>query len=414
MLGRNLGLVAASALGASAFLIPAGLAPSDDKDFAFSTFSVVNPKNQVVRVPCSACLFPYSKGEGVKEEAENPEDTWFHIQSASNDLVFNFTVSDSQSLELNGATVLNAEDVFRAPDLYLDQVPSSASNIEIENGEAPRAPLQVNSMGVGLSNDPASSSGDRLMSLHILTFGLESVTIMEGVVVELLRTIEGELLILSVERKAGPGSEMPLFKAVVIDEVEEVEDQRCGAFCKIKSVIESKINDLKSFAHSKKPGKKPGCNRRPFPGGKLPSHIKPGFLHPEVQHAEEDDQPVPPFFHGGRPHHGHHRHHRHHGFFHYFVRGALAVAVPILAGVAVGMFISVASLLIGRFVSFLWTKFVRGGRSGYESISLDDEAELGEAEISDEKVVYVAETDLEAPPVYENAPAYEEAQKSEQ
>jgi len=423
MLGRNIGLAAASALGASAFLIPTGIAPSDTKAATFAAFSIVNPKNQVLRVPCSACLFPYNKDESVKEEAEGTEDGWFHIQSASNDVILNFTVSDAQTLELNGATVYTAKNDFRAPTIFVDQVPSSASNVEIENGAAARVSLEMTGLAVGVSSDDSSPSGDGVISLSVSPLQLESLNVkFDEVTVELLRTVEGELLILNVEHVPSRFNDLDLFKPAPGGEVEEVEEQPCGPFCRIKGAIESKIHDLKSFAHSKSSGKKPGCGgrRRPVPGGKLPSHIKPGFLHPEVQHhAEQEDKPLPPFF-NGRPHHfghphGHHGHHRHHGFFHHFVRGALAVAVPILAGVAVGMFISVASLLIGRFVGFLWTTFVRGGRRGYESVSLDDdECVLGVADISDEKVVYVAEADLEAPPVYENAPAYEEAPKSEQ
>ena len=64
-----------------------------------------------------------------------------------------------------------------------------------------------------------------------------------------------------------------------------------------------------------------------------------------------------------------------------------------MAGVAVGMIVSVIGLVVGRTIGFLWIKLARGGRRG--SVSA---VENGESDSMLEK--------MEAPPVYEDAPAY--------
>lgn len=83
-----------------------------------------------------------------------------------------------------------------------------------------------------------------------------------------------------------------------------------------------------------------------------------------------------------------------------------------MAGVAVGMIVSLVGLFIGRLISFLWIHFYRGGRRGYQSVSLDDEEEIAE-EDDMEKKSYVVLEQSEPLPVYEEAPAYEEIEKEE-
>lgn len=95
---------------------------------------------------------------------------------------------------------------------------------------------------------------------------------------------------------------------------------------------------------------------------------------------------------------------------HAFTRGLAAVLIPTLAGVAVGMTVSLLGLMVGRLIGFLWIKYYRGGRRGYASVALDEStADKADAE----KEVMIEEETPEAPPVYEDAPAYEEAVKAQ-
>lgn len=81
-----------------------------------------------------------------------------------------------------------------------------------------------------------------------------------------------------------------------------------------------------------------------------------------------------------------------------------------MAGIAVGMTVSLVGLLVGRLIGFFWIKFYRGGRRGYASVALD---ETTADAIDDEKEVMSDGKAEEAPPVYEEAPAYEEAVRDE-
>jgi len=78
-----------------------------------------------------------------------------------------------------------------------------------------------------------------------------------------------------------------------------------------------------------------------------------------------------------------------------------------MAGVFVGLTVSIVGLLIGKLIGWFWVKFVRGGKRGYASVALDEEA--AEAENGKTDVEYA-----EAPPVYEDAPAYELSNEKEE
>ena len=175
-----------------------------------------------------------------------------------------------------------------------------------------------------------------------------------------------------------------------------------ASLCKLKNIIESKIDDAMG-----PPGpRRGGCRGRKGHG---PPHMRPGFLRP----GHEGEEGPHFHHHHGRPHHlrphgPHHGHHRGHFWKYHFLRvfakGLVAVMIPVFAGITVGMTVSLVGLIVGRLVSFLWIKLVRGGRRGYASVALDENT----AELAEEKTS-LAET--EAPPVYEDAPAYEEVQK---
>ena len=90
---------------------------------------------------------------------------------------------------------------------------------------------------------------------------------------------------------------------------------------------------------------------------------------------------------------------------HAFAKGLVAVLIPVMAGIAVGMTVSLVGLLVGRAIAFLWIKFARGGKRGYASVAQDElTAEEGDME---------KEAEEEAPPMYENAPSYEEVEKEQ-
>lgn len=77
--------------------------------------------------------------------------------------------------------------------------------------------------------------------------------------------------------------------------------------------------------------------------------------------------------------------------------------IPVVAGISVGLAVSLLGLLVGRVISALW---MRCSRSGERDVVREEESvEEGKG------LMLVGEEDEEALPPYEDAPAYEESDK---
>jgi len=425
--------LSACALGASAFLIPPSVAlASNDGPLTHST---LNAKSFALQVACSECAFSPKK-EAVKDEAE---DDVFWITGGSNAVVLNFTVSeDGERLALNG------EDIYPITFLssslaktYVDQVPSTTTWEDIKSGSARTTPLELTGSGVVINSEEViSPQGDVMVNVKHTIFELEKQPVsIDAVSIKLLKTSGGELLIAHVEtvERSPPrpndsfGRPPPLEMGQFEELVDELESapfpprpphhegpppERFGphkecdvlpiALCKLRNAVEAKIHGMKDGM------RKGGCHGgkgRPPHMGQMPGHIRPHFMRPD----HDDDAPPPR--HHGRPHHmrphGHHRHHHEHSFMHSFSSGFTAVLIPTLAGIAVGMTVSLLGLFVGRLISFLWIKIYRGNRRGYASVALDDSS----LEAETEKEVLLKEDEEEALPAYEQAPAYVEVMK---
>jgi len=429
MLAQSLGLIATGALGASAFMIPAGIVQAQDT----SNVQVFDPKNQLYRLPCPGCAFA-TAAVSEKDFLETEEKDFF-IQGGANELLLNFTVTDEQTLEVNGQTIYPRFTSNRKVERHIVQVPASASLADIEAGNARQAVLEITGDGTFWNEEEAiTDAGDMLIPMSYWVFQLENVDMeLSQVYIEMLRTAEGELLITSIDEHGSLRRPKQQSQPISPEGMQHIKDGKhalgqavdaahCGSLpevlCRVKNMVEAKINALKG-PH---PPKRLGCTGKPhFANGVLPTHRRPGFRL--VDMPKEGEESVPSF-HGMRPHHhqpnghphhgfhGRHHHHRH-SFFHAFMRGLHLIVIPTLIGVACGMLVSVVGLVVGHFISFVWIRFVRGGRQGYQSVSLDDNAAVAAAE--DEKIVYeVDAAQEEALPVYEDAPAYEADVKTEQ
>ena len=424
MLARAVGIAATCALGASAFLIPAGIAHDD-----LSTTWGVDPKGQTITLPCSDCAFP-SKQEKVAA-ADEEDLVW--IQGGANSLVLNFTVSeDGHALQLDGRVIYPVEvvagrlSVTQQP-LYVKQVPAETGLVDIKSGSAQSTDLEVTAYGLEVAKEePLSPHGDNtLLTILIDIMGLENERVhLDEVYVNLLQTDAGELLITAIDIEPNRNPDAPYAWPVGVDAPRPPPPQQHGpphhrlphrpnlaadcdvlpsGLCKLKALIDSKISQATSRHGSSSPKNKGGCRgRKGPPGTHLPTHIKPHLVRPDHEGGR-------PNFHHGRPHHmrphgphhGHHGHRPSHSFWHGFADGLVAVLIPIMAGVAVGMVASLMGLVIGRSIAYVWIKVARGGRRG--SASGVAVVEDGESEAMLAK--------MEPPPVYEDAPAYEENEK---
>jgi hypothetical protein len=430
----------ACALGASAFLIPPGVALASNEDALTAT--PLNAKSFALQVPCSECVFSPKKEE-IKDEAD---DDIFWIQGGANAVVLNFTVSeDGERLALNGEDIYPLQLLSQSlAKTFVDQVPATTTWEDMKSGNARTTPLEVTGSGVVIdSEEMVTPHGDVMVAMKHMIFELEHQPVsVDSVSIKLLKTSDGELLIAHVETVerlpprpndafGPPPEELERF----LEPIEEIMDEfsprphhhkgpppehveshkECGmlpaALCKLRNAVEAKVHGMKD---GMKAGiRKGGCHGgkgkgrgRPPHMGKLPGHIRPHFTRPD------HDGEAPPPRHHGRPHHmrphGHHHHHHEHGFMHSFSSGFAAVLIPTLAGIAVGMTVSLLGLLVGRLISFLWIKLYRGGRRGYASVALDDTNVDSEMEKN-----VLLEKDVEALPAYEHAPAYVEAVNEE-
>ena len=438
MFGRTVGIAATCALGASALLLPPG---TEIPDSSLSA-THLDPKSRSVIIPCSECAFPSTNTKAENTEAD---DALFWIQGGANSLLLDFTVSeDGQSLLLGGSHIYPPRFPSRQPGektIHVTQIPSYGVATDISNGKNRSVHVEVTGYGILESEKEAlTSEGDALVPLHVDIIALNDVLVsLEKVQVKLLQTSAGELLIMDVAK--GPIPEGQMFKDIFTpspppsDNAEDTGDFRhppppassehhhgpppwighgqedCSMLpeplCKLRNMLESKIDAAMGPPHRFRKG---GC-----PGRQGHPHGPPPFAHFNP-HMDGPGGEGRPNRHHGRPHHmrphgPHHRHHHHgqfwrHHFLHAFVKGLVAILIPVMAGITVGMTVSLLGLVFGRLIGFLWIRLVRGGRRGNASIALE-EAAIKE----DEAKPMLAE--MEAPPVYEDAPAYIETEKEQ-
>jgi len=214
------------------------------------------------------------------------------------------------------------------------------------------------------------------ISLEVVEIGQAFIQGFPVIEAKLLETSSGKLMIRGLTTRPSPT-------------ISSTPDQECTSFaCKWRAIVADKISKLKGLK---------GCS---------------GMKRPQTSSADVTPKPAKPFHHGHhRPAHGAHRPHRHHhkhsGFVK-FLRGLVFhVFIPIMIGVVVGILASVVGMVAGHIAIFVWRVLFRRGQSPgchrlhEESNSKNDE---------DAKSLLGHDT---PPPVYEDAPAYEDAVANE-
>ena len=401
MFGRLFGLWSFCALSAKALVLPPGFAPATNPE---ALDPIVNPKHERLHIPCAACSFSFNQRD--VEDKEFDEDPW--IQVVPKDIVLSFTISnDGERLELNGEPIypphFHSNAYLHGPPIYVDQVSASLSGFDIATGEARSPPLKVTSTGLSIESDHAvSKNGDVIIPMKLQIMGLENQPVdLNEVAVDLLKTGDGELYIVKIETLAKPNS-LP-FPSPHGPSNESGDLKECASLplsiCKLKNMLESQLMSLRhgKFGHP-----------RPCPGSHRRKGHKSGNTKPHSGSAETDERP---YRHHGRPHNmkpfwdRHHRSHRHH-FLRAFAKGIIAILIPILAGITVGLSVSFLGLLLGRMIGYMWTTFACGGRRQCGSLALEKTSQ-------DEGKILVCEDDLEALPLYEEAPPYEEVENQQ-
>jgi len=88
----------------------------------------------------------------------------------------------------------------------------------------------------------------------------------------------------------------------------------------------------------------------------------------------------------------------------------LSILVPVIAGMTMGILVSIVGVATGHLIAHLWFKFRRGGQRGYASVAQSD----AETESMEKGVAEVVEAEEESLPEYEAAPAYDEKDQQQQ
>lgn len=396
MIGRTAGIVAASALGASALLIPSNFELEQGADLVLPEGS--GAKHALIQLPCPECAFPFKQTEGANDVEPAAEEE-FSIQGGSYSVVINMTVSENgKTLEINGEPVfpMGIQLETMKERVYVNQVASSVSVEDVEAGKAKTTPLEVTSSGVSYQQaEHISPDGHMKMPIKHTIFALEGQQVsLDEVIIMLLKTPEGELFITEIATEARepaqPVEDLILPPLAALD-----GETDCRFFsarlCQLKHMLEEKVKSMRQgHRHG---GKRVGCHGAKGKKAGRPHHME---SHGRPHHMESHD-------HVDGPHGGYH-------FMHSFARGLTAVLIPTMAGVAVGMVVSLFGLCFGRLLGFLWFRHRRGGRRGYEPVRLEEGDAVAEAEAECEKKYSAAVLEQSEPlPVYEEAPSYEDA-----
>lgn len=407
MLSRAAGVAAVTcALGANAILLPPGVNSIDDS----LSIASQTAKSQEVRIPCPACAFSTRQQEEEVDDVEGGEGR-FTIQGGANDLLLNLTTSeDKRRLELNGASIYPPLPYNEENQAIVYQVPASGDGVKV--------PLHVTSSGLEMDYQHAvEEESNALVQLQYTIYGVEKQLMeLQAVKIDLLKT-DGELLIIEVAVDRNQQSPPPLhppphhgpppgfrphFGGPPPGPPPEMTNEKeCNMLpmpvCRFRHMLEAKLAHMR---HGRPCPESVGP-----PHDRLPSHIRPPLPHLPA-HGEH------PHPHHGRPHHMRpwqgHRHHHHHHWAGAFTRGFIAVLIPVVAGISVGLTVSLLGLVVGRLISLLWIRYARGGQRGTASLERDAvSVEEGKG-----LMIVEAEEDEEPLPAYEDAPAYEETEKA--
>jgi hypothetical protein len=418
--------------GSSAFLLPPGISAINPQDGV----STAEEKGLALKLPCFDCVFT-SRDDDKSVEAEGDDDL-FWAQGGARDIVLNFALSDdSRALMVNDWQVYPIT-LDNSDQPTVAEVAASVTLADLQEHPDEATTLAISGASISATEELISAAGDQVVKILYQVVSLEGQPVtVDAAEVRVLEGGDGSLMIISVSAVQRAGSELVGMPFPHPPHPAEGSPKECtmlpAALCRFKGMVESKIMGFRQGGLYKFGGK--GCGGRKEPH-RLPGHIKPDFDH--FHHSEdlevEDDmsrdggegeesapqmhhghhpRPPPPHPHGQHGPHGmhsgstgahRHHHHGHHHFLHRFLGAFVSILIPVIAGITMGMFVSLLGMAAGRLIAFLWIKFRRGGKRGYAS--------LAQTEVEDNSLEKGATVVMEEEPLpkYEDAPAYEEKQ----
>lgn len=369
----QLGAVAGLAGVSQGFLIPPTVKATDNDIVNILPFDVATDvEGRVVDVLCPGCPVLMTDVRGHSKYSA-PVESLFR---------FNFSLehADVDHLLVNGHHIYPVKTVIEdmLKPLEVDQL------IKAPQGGWNHVATAETSYLVAVG-EPLSTSDEReLQLIHVRLEILEMAGIhgFPFLEVKLLKTPSGKLMIGDAYTSKSVGHAKGPLRTSPTEECTSI-------ICQWRAIIADKISKLK------------GCGgRRPAHTGAMSGPTGP-FIKPG--HGAHSSKP-----HHARPHgaHGHHGHHRHrHGRFSRVIRTIVFhVLVPILIGIVVGITASLVGMIVGHILIFIWRVLFRRGQRAQSCRFQEVPVEKSD---DDESRGFLEQES--APPVYEDAPAYEEA-----
>jgi len=260
------------------------------------------------------------------------------------------------------------------PVPYIPQVPASVSLADIKADPARYTgkPLRLTKMFLHASSAQiVNDEGHELLTISLSLGALETQDInVPDLIINTLKDTEGKLTIFRVDQ-------------VSVSEGPKAGNKECKGLpllCKLKAMAANCLKAFKASFTGRKPcsGMSKPRPGRPVHNGKIEGAKETGDEGEQHHGGKHGKHPGHGHRHGhGHGHHGWHRHHRHHRL-HRILRAVarvlLTVFVPILIGVAAGMFLYLVGFVIGTALGFIFDKLV-GRRPGYQAIALTEENE---------------------------------------
>jgi len=365
------GVIATFSIGSNAFLLPPTL--SKDGASALSSQPVGTSSSRSAGLQCTGCDVATLDSAGNVDEAKL-------TNTIPSTLLFRIYVDEVQNgpdrLMVNNVQIYPVEpqaegpgSVLKADQVVFNKAADEPAILVSHRGSAP--------LGFMFSTESLQKDD----SLNLVKIHFEVVQV---------RNKDVTLPAFNIQLVETPTGKLTVAMANLADVATPKEGHCNSALCRFKALIANKLSKLK------------GCMGKPKHSDPRPN-IQVGDAHnAHGAHVRPNAHPRPSM-HGpgahGRPHHHGHGHHRHGGFARFMRSVVFHILIPILLGVAMGIAASLVGMMVGHLAIFLWRAlFRRNQHSEYQKVEQTEAAEgKGDSEA------------LLAPPVYEEAPAYEDA-----
>lgn len=320
-------------LAASAFLVVPSVSESIEtvataEDVRLQLHQI-GAQNRDLQLPCSECSFPEKSEDGQINLVDNVENAVILHISAENKFLH-----------------INHQPIFPPPENFF---PLTVTQIRKSDGQiSDPVPVGVIQMEVFPVMPP--QDGNELLSVRFTILQVNGRPVLvDTVVLNVIRTQDGELLIASTEVEATADDHLSW--------------KQCGhdasclkelLFSRIQSLLASAKARLAKISSGFRFGK--GCQKgKGGHRGPLPDHHGPeGHHRPEGHHKPEDHR-MP----GGHRHHPHGHHRHHHGWHGTISRAVRFIVIPALLGVMAGLAASSIGMLVGQLIVFLWLRYRR-------------------------------------------------------